>query len=303
LDNLLGSFSVKANKISGKVEVTLAKVTSGQWSSLGTPADDDKTWKKLTETETTYRSCTVEKITDITHDTKLYCIAMPKSTRAKVPPGFHIRIKKDIEDMEICRSYTVVPPSLLASKQDTRVYFGNFFYLMIKIYPSGALTPKIGQLKEGDSLEISNPEGTFDRQKLQDATQVIMLAAGTGFTPMAALIFYALYVQINPQRKLRLLFFNKTEKDIFWRDDLDNIQEKYSNFTVTYILSEGDNSWEGHRGRINKDLLEREVFSSVDKSEDKVLVCACGPTAFTKEAVRLTKEFGVEDESIHAFEA
>ena len=52
----------------------------------------------------------------------------------------------------------------------------------------------------GDILEISNPEGKFDRQKLLDASQIIMFAAGTGFTPMAALIHHALYVHDNPER-------------------------------------------------------------------------------------------------------
>ena len=57
-------------------------------------------------------------------------------------------------------------------------------------------------------------------------------------------------------------------------------------FTTTYVLSESDDCWEGLKGRISHELLENEVFNTVDKSKENVLICACGPTAFTKEAVR-----------------
>ena len=51
--------------------------------------------------------------------------------------------------MEVSKAYTVVPPSVLKEKQDDRVSQGKVFYLMVKIYPDGVLTPYIGNLKIG----------------------------------------------------------------------------------------------------------------------------------------------------------
>ena len=45
----------------------------------------------------------------------------------------------------------MVPPSVWKEKQEDRVSKGRFFYLMVKIYPDGTLTPVIGELKIGKS--------------------------------------------------------------------------------------------------------------------------------------------------------
>lgn len=49
--------------------------------------------------------------------------------------------------MKIARSYTAVIKSLSSENQDERE--GSIVYLMIKIYPDGALTPWIGNLSPG----------------------------------------------------------------------------------------------------------------------------------------------------------
>lgn len=44
----------------------------------------------------------------------------------------------------------------------------------------------------GDRISVSGPEGTFSLRPLRDVTVLYLLAAGTGFTPMARLIQLAL---------------------------------------------------------------------------------------------------------------
>lgn len=44
----------------------------------------------------------------------------------------------------------------------------------------------------GDHISVSGPEGTFAVRPLRDVTYLYLLAAGTGFTPMARLIQLAL---------------------------------------------------------------------------------------------------------------
>ena len=56
--------------------------------------------------------------------------------------------------MEVARSYTAVLPSLNRDEQDPAVDQGRSIYLMIKIYPNGAVTPFIGTLNEGLSPGI-----------------------------------------------------------------------------------------------------------------------------------------------------
>lgn len=55
-------------------------------------------------------------------------------------------------------------------------------------------------------------------------------------------------------------------------------------FTVEYVLSEPDENWPGLTGRISETLLKS--FIPIACETEKLLVCACGPTPFTKEAIR-----------------
>lgn len=43
-------------------------------------------------------------------------------------------------------------------------------------------------LSKGDHISVSGPEGSFSVRLLRDVTHLFLLAAGTGFTPMARLI-------------------------------------------------------------------------------------------------------------------
>lgn len=63
-----------------------------------------------------------------------------------------------------------------------------------------------------------------------------MLAGGSGITPMLQVIRT---VFNNPEDKtqISLIYGNATEKDILFRDELDEIQRKHPNqFKVTYVV-------------------------------------------------------------------
>ena len=53
-----------------------------------------------------------------------------------------------IVGMQISRPYTVVLPSLQVGPTE-REYDGQRFYLMIKIYPGGTLTPTLSSVEAG----------------------------------------------------------------------------------------------------------------------------------------------------------
>ncbi|XP_024119482.1 cytochrome b5 reductase 4 isoform X1 [Oryzias melastigma] len=63
---------------------------------------------------------------------------------------------------------------------------------MIKVYPDGVFTQHLNSLQTGDHISVSGPEGSFSLRLLRDVTHLFLLAAGTGFTPMARLIRFSL---------------------------------------------------------------------------------------------------------------
>lgn len=291
------NYDVRIHKESGKTEIVLNKELDGQWSSIGRLLDRHNTFKKTKDVETVFHSCHVESVTEVCHDCKLLCINLPRDLSMCVPLGHHVHVRHNISGMEITRSYTAVIKSLFPDNQDERL--GHVIYLMIKFYNDGALTPWIGTLAPGDGIDISYPEGVFKEESLTDVTDLVMFAAGTGFTPMVRIIYHCLHVDNNTKRNVKLMFFNKTEKDILWRDQLDRLSESFEKFSCEYVLSEADDNWKGQKGRINKEMVESFTPSPSDNL--KLLICACGPSAFTETVSRITEELGYTSSSFHAF--
>lgn len=81
---------------------------------------------------------------------------------------------------------------------------------------------------EGDTIEMSSCEGTFDITRIDLCQTLVLIAAGTGLTPMIRIINYVTQrlVEKNDIRVF-LLFFNKTRNDILCQEELQNIADRY----------------------------------------------------------------------------
>ncbi|XP_077991492.1 cytochrome b5 reductase 4-like [Glandiceps talaboti] len=296
--NISTKYEVKLSGGAGKVDIVLQKETQVKhWQKIGNPLTDHNTFQKISDRDMQYRNCTLKCKESVSHDTYLMCMELSEGSRMVVPVGYHVFVRDTINGMEVVRPFTVVIPSLSTSQIDQDILDGRVFYLMVKIYQDGVLTPLIGKLNSGDKVSVSNPDGNFQLFKLDTCQRLLLLAAGTGFTPMVRLIHYSLQIN-NINRKVTLLFFNKTEKDILWREQLEQLKED-ERFGCTYILSEPSSEWKGATGRIRRELLD--TFLPKPSDDLKTLVCVCGPTPFTKNALRQLTDFGYKEEDVHAF--
>ncbi|XP_039584087.1 cytochrome b5 reductase 4 isoform X3 [Passer montanus] len=247
-----------------------------------------------------YRKCKLVSKTEVTHDTKLFCLMLPKGTHLRVPTGQHVYLKHIIAGTEVVKPYTPVLPFLPLDFQEPPCHDGVHLYLMIKIYSHGLFTQALDHLQIGDYISVSNPEGSFKKSQLQTSEDLLLLAGGTGFTPMVKLLNFAL-TEVSCLRTVKLIFFNKTEDDILWRNQLEQLALKDERFEVQFILSQPSKDWVGKQGKISPSLLSEFVKRS--RRDSKVLICICGPTPFTEQGVRYLKDLGYSQEEIHAFTA
>ncbi|NXL27199.1 NB5R4 reductase, partial [Glaucidium brasilianum] len=286
----IGSSSVKpfpllvniAGKI-GKVEITLKKEDNIHWKMLGQHLESHNTFIKRTDRGLFYRKCKLISKTEVTHDTKLLCLMLPKSTHLHVPTGQHVYLKQIIAGTEVVKPYTPVLPFLPLDLKEPSRHDGAYMYLMIKIYSCGLFTQALDNVQIGDYISVSNPEGNFKKSQLQTSEELFLLAAGTGFTPMVKLLSCAL-TEVSCLRRVKLIFFNKTEDDILWRNQLEQLALKDERFEVQFILSQPTKDWVGKQGKISLSLLSESVKRS--KKDSKVFICVCGPTPFTEQGVQ-----------------
>lgn len=90
-----------------------------------------------------------------------------------LPVGQHVSVKAMVDGKEVTRSYT--PTSL---NEDL-----GYFDLLIKSYPTGALSKHFSTLTLGDYVEVRGPKGNF-LYTPNMCKEIGMIAGGTGVTPM-----------------------------------------------------------------------------------------------------------------------
>ncbi|XP_068690702.1 cytochrome b5 reductase 4-like [Montipora foliosa] len=228
LSNVVTCQQVRISGATGKADVLLTKETSGvKWTDLRQGLLGNNSLKLHKDRESRLWDCRVVSVEAVTHNCKLFCCELPDGIVMRVPMGHHIHLHRDVEGMKISRPYTVVLPSLRFSL-DEREHDGRRFYLMIKIYPDGTLTPTLSAIDIGDILQISDYSGDFKESWLIEARDIILIAGGTGLTPMIRLIRRAVLESSSTEMSVKLLFANNQEKDILWKQQLNEMVETAS---------------------------------------------------------------------------
>jgi ferredoxin-NADP reductase len=152
---------------------------------------------------------------------------------------------------------------------------------VIKVYPShNGVTEKMSSLKLGDELIIGEVFGA-----IQYNGKGTFIAGGSGVTP-----FISIFRDLDERNIIEgnaLVFANKTEKDIFLKDEFEaHLGTKYIN-----ILSE-ESTEKYLKGYIDKEFINNTI---TDFSQNFYV---CGPPEMTEAVTEDLKELGVEDKQI-----
>ncbi len=146
---------------------------------------------------------TLRSIEPVTHDTHQLTFDRPEGFEFE--PGQAIEMKLDKEWWQK-KGRPFTPVSLPGERT---------LEFVIKSYPShDGVTEQIAQMKAGDKVTIDGPLGD-----MKDEGPGVFIAGGAGITPMIALLRKRLE-DTGDLNGSTLVFCNKTEDDIIWRDKL-----------------------------------------------------------------------------------
>jgi CDP-4-dehydro-6-deoxyglucose reductase len=128
--------------------------------------------------------------------------------------------------------------------------------LHLRITPGGRFAKYVmEEMPERAILRFEGPLGAFYLREDSDCP-VILMAGGTGFAPIKAMLESALAK--NGSRKLHLFRGVRSRRDLY----LDELPRKWaeehaSRFAYTPVLSEPDGDWRGETGFVHDVLLKR----------------------------------------------
>lgn len=180
---------VKINYETGKVEVQFKKSESKIWENYGVLKQKSAD-ASLVARESKYKYIVLNKI-EVNYNTSLLELQRIEETKLTVPIGRHIRVFGNIQGEELSRSYTPVPYSLF-TKFKPQTFVTDNICLMVKSYPKGTISKFICNKKKGDVVDISQPIGSFNLRSIDNRETFLLLAAGTGITPILGLLLFLL---------------------------------------------------------------------------------------------------------------
>jgi ferredoxin-NADP reductase len=134
------------------------------------------------------------------------------------------------------------------------------------------------------------PYGTFSFLN-HPAEEFVFIAGGIGITPFMSMLRYVRGREEN--QPILLLWSNKHEKDIVFRNELNDMEQTTPGVKVVHVLSRQDD-WPGEKGRIDAKKLRKYVK---DFSMPRFFIC--GPVPMMKTMTSTLRDLGVPGKRIH----
>ena len=138
----------------------------------------------------------------------------------------------------------------------------------------------------GLTVEASGPFGQFYLTPAQDK-KIVLLAAGSGITPMIAMLRYLDDLCLDTDATL--LYCVRTRGDIMFHQELEALRGRLKSFRYDIMLSQPEVEWTGARGHINREFICQAVPSTRDR-----VFFLCGPPPFMQSARTILTGLGVD---------
>jgi len=174
----------------------------------------------------------------------------------------------------------------------------EFLELHIRHVPGGLFSGHVFEtMTERALLRFEGPLGTFFLRE-ESTAPAILMAGGTGFAPMKAIIEQALHG--GSERPLHLYWGARSRVDLYLHDLATGWAREYPHFHYTPVLSEpkADDQWEGRTGYVH-DAVASD-WPRLDGHE----VYASGPPQMIASARTLFAAQGLREQDLYfdAFE-
>jgi ferredoxin-NADP reductase len=140
------------------------------------------------------------------------------------------------------------------------------------------------------TVEAAGPYGQFCLDDHRHHN-IVLLAAGSGITPMMAVLRYI--DDLCLETAATLLYCVRIERDIIFGSELEELQSRLKNFRYHVTLSRPHSDWTGLQGHVSRELIESTVR---DLPAQHFFVC--GPPPFMDSSRGILLGLGVTPERI-----
>ena len=152
-----------------------------------------------------------------------------------------------------------------------------------KKFTDSEFSAALKTLKPGDWARIVAPYGSFT---FDDELKIGMLAGGIGITPLISICKFC--TDTRSPTKITMLYGCRTEADLAFRKELEEMQQQNPNLKVVFTLNEANPTWKGAVGVITADMVKREI-----PDYKETTFYTCGPPAMVEVMEKLVESVGL----------
>lgn len=202
---------------------------------------------------TEYKTLIVDNLKKETEDTMSVYFRPEDQQFYQYKPGQYLTFRFKVNDKIYHRCFSL---SSTPGKDD---------FLRITVKLNGEVTNYLlNEARIGDRIEALYPVGDFEIDNSND--HHVMVAGGSGITPFFSMINYLL--KFKPDQRITLLYANRTENNIIFKEQLDELQRKHPKFDYTDYIS----------GQKRIEIEDIKPFNQAS-------IYVCGPNSL-KESIR-----------------
>ena len=172
----------------------------------------------------------------------------------------------------VTRSYSIASPPATEGLRQLELHMRHM--------PGGLFTDRVfASLKVRDLLRIETPHGLFYLDE-GSSKPMVMIASGTGFAPIKAIIEYSLLK--NMRRPIHLYWGGRRREDIYLHELASSWAAEHAHIHYTPVLSNATEAcvWQGREGFVH--LAVMQDFPDLSSHQ----VYACGAPVVVESARR-----------------
>jgi NAD(P)H-flavin reductase len=221
-------------------------------------------------------SAEVTKVEPLTHDVRAIELRLLEPPLIAFKPGQFVsfEVPKEGFPRPVTRPYSIASPPSGSDR----------ILLVLNLVLGGPGSSYLFSLRPGDRTQFTGPAGSFYLR--EDPTKdLLFVATGTGIAPLRSMILSQL--QRASSQTVTLFWGLRTQKDLYWQEELHLLASTHSNFSFVTTLSRPEPGWSGDTGRVTA-LVERRILAVKN-----LAAYLCGGNEMIKEVTKIITEKGL----------
>jgi Na+-transporting NADH:ubiquinone oxidoreductase subunit F len=223
----------------------------------------------------------IEEVRQLTYDIKLIRFKLLKPNRMDFKPGQYAQLK--VPGIDVIRAYSIASDPAITDSIE----------MIVRYVPNGQATTYVFKaLQKGDKAIITGPYGSFFLQE-QSTRDIVCIAGGSGKAPIRSIL--ARLKAMGMPRKIRYFFGAKAVRDLYYTEEMRQLEKEYPNFEYIPALSNplDEDKWQGATGLIT-DVLDRMTG---DLKEAEAYLC--GSPGMIDACIKVLNKHEIQTKNVY----